>query len=283
MSYFKMHRGWQDSDCFGNEQYSDRDAWVWMVGEAEWKDTTVNILGKPTPLKRGQFSSSVRFMAKKFLWSTGRIQRFIKKLKNWGMIESETDTGQFIITICNYSKYQGGDTAADTQVDTLPATPPDTHTDTNTKNLKKEKKVKKRECADALVKPESVSLEVWRDFKKQRKTPLTPTALAGIEKEAQKAGWPLERALAHAVVRGWQSFEADWVTKENGNGRNTERKQKYTADDALRDVIDEIRADSPSGPPELCNPGHLRQITGGAEISHAGDDRRPPGLLSRGN
>ncbi|MGE4304731.1 MAG: hypothetical protein AB7E24_11960 [Novosphingobium sp.] len=53
------------------------------------------------------------------------------------------------------------------------------------------------------------------DLRKRKRAPLTETALAGIVREAAKAEWPLEDAIAEAVTRGWQSFKADWVASRN--------------------------------------------------------------------
>lgn len=61
---------------------------------------------------------------------------------------------------------------------------------------------------------ESVSDEVWRDFvtlRKAKRAPLTETVLRAMEREAAKAGWTLNDAMAESVARGWQSFKADWV------------------------------------------------------------------------
>lgn len=65
-----------------------------------------------------------------------------------------------------------------------------------------------------LPRPEDVSEQVWADFRQLRKSKradLSQTALAAIRKEAARAGWPLEAALAECVTRGWQAFKADWV------------------------------------------------------------------------
>lgn len=137
-----------------------------------------------------------------------------------------------------------------------PCHAPSHHVTTDKIRLDKDKIKKERRGAVAL-KPENISQKIWDDFLRQRKTKFTDTALEGIQREAEKAGLAFEEAIRMAVERGWQSFKADWVTKGQENGK---RNQKYTADDALREVIDEIRADSPSGAPELCDPGHLRQI-----------------------
>ncbi len=71
-----------------------------------------------------------------------------------------------------------------------------------------------------LEKPEGVSPQVWDDFvalRKQKKAPLTETALKGIAREAQKAGITLEEALSTCCQRGWQGFNSEWILgKANG-------------------------------------------------------------------
>lgn len=71
-----------------------------------------------------------------------------------------------------------------------------------------------------LEKPDGVSPKVWDDFlflRKQKKAPLTETALKGIAREAQKAGITLEEALSTCCQRGWQGFNSEWILgKANG-------------------------------------------------------------------
>lgn len=65
--------------------------------------------------------------------------------------------------------------------------------------------------------PEGVSETVWRDFlalRKANKSPLTESALKAIRKEAEMAGWPLQRALEECCARGWKSFKAGWVEEK---------------------------------------------------------------------
>lgn len=67
------------------------------------------------------------------------------------------------------------------------------------------------------AKPEGVEPQTWSDFlelRKGKRAPLTETALSGIKREADKAGWSLEAALAKCLARGWQGFEAEWVANE---------------------------------------------------------------------
>ena len=76
-----------------------------------------------------------------------------------------------------------------------------------------------------IIKPDEISDQTWSDFlahRKKLKADLTETALKGIVRETNKAGWKLEDALTECVARGWRGFKADWVEKENKNNDQTE-------------------------------------------------------------
>lgn len=86
-----------------------------------------------------------------------------------------------------------------------PQTPTHTHPNNNTRA---------RKGIGTPAKPEGVADQTWLDFqdlRKRKRAPLTETAMAGIEREARKAGWSMEDALAKCLARGWQGFEAEWV------------------------------------------------------------------------
>ena len=80
--------------------------------------------------------------------------------------------------------------------------------------------------------PEGVSVEVWNDFVAQRKKAravVSETVIKSIAKEAHKAGWSLEQALAECAARGWRGFKAEWVKdKETPANRNTKVLQGLT-------------------------------------------------------
>jgi len=79
-----------------------------------------------------------------------------------------------------------------------------------------ETETKREEKRDSAP-PDGVSLSVWQDFLKLRKTkkaPVTDTAIAGIRREALKAGIGLSDALATCCQRGWTGFKADWVAQQ---------------------------------------------------------------------
>ncbi len=70
--------------------------------------------------------------------------------------------------------------------------------------------------------PEGVSIQVWQDFKKSRKTmraAITQSAIDGIQREANKAGWTMEAALMECCARGWRGFKAEWVADKATTAR----------------------------------------------------------------
>ena len=70
--------------------------------------------------------------------------------------------------------------------------------------------------------PEGVSAQVWNDFvafRKSRKAPITQLVIDGIANQASLINWTLEDALKESIVRGWQSFKADWVRGKQPSGQ----------------------------------------------------------------
>ena len=65
-----------------------------------------------------------------------------------------------------------------------------------------------------IAQPDGVCPQVWADFlqiRKAKRSPLTATALAGIEREAAKAGIGLQQALEVCCESGWAGFKAEWL------------------------------------------------------------------------
>ncbi len=84
--------------------------------------------------------------------------------------------------------------------------------------------------------------KIAHDFmtlRKAKKAPITETAIAGIKREAQKAGYSLQQALQTCCERGWIGFKAEWVTgkpAEDAKTRNLEAKRILGFLDEVIDV-----------------------------------------------
>ena len=129
--------------------------------------------------------------------------------KRWDKVRSERGTsGVSPENVTGIATVEKKDTTVQkNDPDVIPPTPTPTPTPTPIKNTKNTAPL-------CVAPPDGVSISVWRDFEKLRKTkkaPLTETCMAGIRQEAEKAGWPLETVLQECCTRGWQSFKAVWV------------------------------------------------------------------------
>lgn len=123
---FAVDRGVFDHPLFddGREPLTKREAWLWMLAEASWRDRQKNVAGALVTLQRGQLLHSIRFMAQAWRWSKSTVARFLDRLEREKMVvlKSGTPTGtaESLITICNYNAYQRvslpSGTASGTQV-----------------------------------------------------------------------------------------------------------------------------------------------------------------------
>lgn len=104
--YYRLFRGWQSDPFFGNDAFSRRDAFVWLIEKAAYSATRIYVAGKPVDLKRGQLCASLRFMATAWRWSDFKVRHFLKGLEIDQKIIADTIAGQTLLTICNYDKYQ---------------------------------------------------------------------------------------------------------------------------------------------------------------------------------
>ena len=97
----------------------------------------------------------------------------------------------------------------------------------------------------AAARPDDVSEPVWQDFqrlRREKRAPLTDTALAGVRREAGKAGVSMETALAYCCEAGWQGFNAGWYADRQGAGGRgvaTQAVETY-AQRAARQRVEEM-------------------------------------------
>ncbi|GLQ39759.1 hypothetical protein GCM10007908_33790 [Rhizobium albus] len=103
---FAVARNIFEHPLFEDEAFTQREAWIWLIREAAWKDRRVRVGRKVCDLKRGQLATSMRFMADRWKWSEARVRRFINRLKNDAMVEVVSDALATQITICKYDIYQ---------------------------------------------------------------------------------------------------------------------------------------------------------------------------------
>jgi hypothetical protein len=102
---------------------------------------------------------------------------------------------------------------------------------TREEKRREEEKNKNTPDGDVLA---DVDPQIAADFRKlrgQQKAPITATAVAGIRREAEKAGLTLSQALEVCCARGWRGFKAEWLapraaTPHGGSAPEPERRRQ---------------------------------------------------------
>ena len=141
---FAVDRGIWDHPIFKNERFTQREAWMWLIGAAAYKRTRVRVGRATVELDRGQLAFSTRFLAKRWRWTDSAVRRFFATLKSDAMIDTEATHEATRITICNYNEHQFSRRTdveeSDAQTDALA-----THSRRKQEEGKEREEVKKKE------------------------------------------------------------------------------------------------------------------------------------------
>lgn len=103
---FAVDRGIFTDPDFADEPFTEREAFLWLVAEAAWKERRVRSGSSTVDIQRGQLCHSVRFMAEAWRWSKSRVDRFLSRLENRDTIRRNNGTAQSVVTICKYEEFQ---------------------------------------------------------------------------------------------------------------------------------------------------------------------------------
>src|SRR6185369_1718531 len=88
---FAVHRGIFDHPMFAPEDFTEREAWLWLISTAVWKPAKVRAGHKVVALDRGQLMFSERFIAQKWGWSKTCVRRFLMRLEREKMVVLKAD------------------------------------------------------------------------------------------------------------------------------------------------------------------------------------------------
>ena len=110
-----MHDGWirlyrKLQECWvweDKEPFDKRSAWIDLLLTANHADAKLLFNGELITVQRGQILTSVRKLSVKWKWSVNKVYRFLKLLENDKMLQKESNKDRTLLTIVNYSVYQG--------------------------------------------------------------------------------------------------------------------------------------------------------------------------------
>jgi|GEM_PF-3263911 len=115
--YVRLYRSLIGHAAFRND--AEAMAFAWMIARAAWKPSRVRYKGHALTLNRGQVAISVRDFADAMDRDKGWVERLLRRLKTETMIETHTETGVMVVTICKYDEYQAEAEPRETPRETL--------------------------------------------------------------------------------------------------------------------------------------------------------------------
>ena len=112
-----MHDGWirlyrKLQECWvweDKEPFDKRSAWIDLLLTANHADAKLLFNGELITVQRGQILTSVRKLSVKWKWSVNKVYRFLKLLESDKMLQKKSNKDRTLLTIVNYSVYQGGE------------------------------------------------------------------------------------------------------------------------------------------------------------------------------
>lgn len=104
--WIKVHRSIADHWVF-NDQFSTFGAWVDLLLMANYKDAKIYTSGELINVEKGSFITSIVKLGNR--WNRDRkwVSKFLDNLEKDKMITQKRDNRFTVISICNYSRFQG--------------------------------------------------------------------------------------------------------------------------------------------------------------------------------
>ena len=120
--YIKLHRDIVNNWLWDDKPFSRGQAWVDLLIMANYKTAKEVYRGQLVERKRGEVHCALSYLATRWGWSRGKVNRFMAMLKQDNMITINSTTHDTTITIENYGKWQDSRTTDSTTDDTTDGT-----------------------------------------------------------------------------------------------------------------------------------------------------------------
>lgn len=109
--WISLHRQIQDHWLWEQKPFAQGQAWIDLLLLAYHEDVQRPYKGKLKTYHKGEIHCSLSFLADRWGWSRRRVRRFINLLENAQMVSARVSTGDTVISLVNWGKFQGQGTA----------------------------------------------------------------------------------------------------------------------------------------------------------------------------
>lgn len=229
---YAVARSVWNNPMFADEPYTQREAWLWLIGAAAWNEREVRGRGAPVRLQRGEFFFSLRFLEERWGWTKSRVERFLSMLEKRDAIRDAERDGVKIYSICKYDDFQvvglpKRDAIQDTPRD---ATGTEAGRDRDKEEALKHSNIQKKKEPAGFSLPNWVDPEAWADFlevRLRKKAINSPRALKNLIctlERLRAKGHDPTAIINNSITNAWKDFYEPKA--ENG-----QRDRKPTAYD----------------------------------------------------
>lgn len=210
-----------DHEVFAAEPFSEREAWMWLISKAAWKETKHRIGQNIVEVPIGSVFLTLREMQVTWRWkSDKRVRSFLSMLEREGMIETKTDAGKTQVSICNYSRYQEVGRAEDAAgthggrtADAL-KTPEHQNTSSEPNGSVSVGKARANDLADFKAELDALDPERLDAIIKHRRVKrgqLTGHAAKLFRQDADACGLSLADAVDTCISRNWITVKPEYL------------------------------------------------------------------------
>ena len=209
VGWIKIHRQLLDNPIMTGNMLA---LWVVILMTATHKERDVLFKGERITTKSGQLLTGRKFLSMKSGVSESTVQRFLKKLESEHQIEQQISNKNRLITILNWSKYQGDEHQVEQQVNNKRTT---SEQQVNTyKNVKNTKNIKK-DTTDNGNDNEDERKEIVVYFNEVCTTQLKPTSSKMVQLSNRLKIYSAEE-IKQAIIK---RTKLPWYAGENDDGR----------------------------------------------------------------
>lgn len=113
-TFFKVYRSLLDDPLWLSEPFTYGQAWVDLIGRANFADKDNFYRGRYQQIKRGQIATSQQELADRWKWSRHKVNTFLRNIECAGMVTTKSTTFGTTITIEKYALYQDARTTKST-------------------------------------------------------------------------------------------------------------------------------------------------------------------------
>lgn len=219
--WIKLHRKISLNPIWTSEKFTDGQAWVDLLLLANHRKSYIKVRGIRIDLEPGECGYSETSLAERWKWSRGKVRRFLDFLVQQNMINviQQNNHVTSIISILNYSEYQGNGTTNSTT--NGQQTVQQTDTNKNDNNDKKEKTTLCDNISEWRKNFETYISEVYIAFEK-----IKIDSIWIAEQEKYNPNINIILSIEKSIKNFWGT-ESGWSNKKKTKTQNIDWKQTF--------------------------------------------------------